>query len=143
MKAPRLLLALVLSFAAALTVFAADASEKVYELRTYTAPPGKLNELLARFRQHTLKIFERHGMVNHVVPRSELTSRTLELAGRIAANDPFTMKLVKESMNFAQDEMGRKAAMDHAFQVHQIGHVPQLRRDANGHRWGHAASCGS
>ena len=73
MKAPRFLLALVMSFAAALAVHAADASEKVYELRTYTAPPGKLNELLARFRQHTLKIFERHGMVNvgYWVPMNE------------------------------------------------------------------------
>jgi hypothetical protein len=73
MKAPRFLLALVMSFAAALAVHAAGASEKVYELRTYTAPPGKLNELLARFRQHTLKIFERHGMVNvgYWVPMDE------------------------------------------------------------------------
>lgn len=28
----------------------------------YHAPPGKLPELLARFREHTVKIFERHGM---------------------------------------------------------------------------------
>jgi hypothetical protein len=36
----------------------------VYELRTYTAPEGKLGDLNARFRNHTLKIFERHGMKN-------------------------------------------------------------------------------
>jgi len=34
----------------------------VYELRVYHAPPGKLGELLARFREHTLKLFEKHGM---------------------------------------------------------------------------------
>jgi hypothetical protein len=34
----------------------------VYELRVYHAPPGKLTELLARFREHTLKLFEKHGM---------------------------------------------------------------------------------
>lgn len=39
-------------------------SAKVYELRTYTAPEGKLPNLLARFRDHTLRIFERHGMTN-------------------------------------------------------------------------------
>jgi hypothetical protein len=73
MKLPRILLALVVSFAAAFTAPAADSSEKVYELRTYTAPPGKIGELLARFRQHTLKIFERHGMVNvgYWVPMDE------------------------------------------------------------------------
>ena len=39
-------------------------SPKVFELRTYTAPEGKLPNLLARFRDHTLEIFERHGMTN-------------------------------------------------------------------------------
>jgi NIPSNAP len=34
----------------------------VYELRVYHAAPGKLGELLARFREHTVKLFERHGM---------------------------------------------------------------------------------
>lgn len=37
---------------------------RVFELRTYTAAPGKLEELHARFRGHTMRIFERHGMTN-------------------------------------------------------------------------------
>src|ERR671910_479244 len=37
---------------------------KVFELRTYTAPEGKLNDLLARFRNDTMRIFEKHGMEN-------------------------------------------------------------------------------
>jgi hypothetical protein len=40
----------------------ADASKHVYELRTYTAPEGKLGELHARFRDHTIRIFNKHGM---------------------------------------------------------------------------------
>jgi hypothetical protein len=36
----------------------------VYELRVYTAHEGKMPELLARFRDHTCKLFEKHGMVN-------------------------------------------------------------------------------
>lgn len=36
----------------------------IYELRTYTAHEGKLEALEARFRDHTLKIFESHGMKN-------------------------------------------------------------------------------
>jgi NIPSNAP protein len=35
---------------------------KVYELRTYTAPEGKLENLHARFRNHTIRIFNSHGM---------------------------------------------------------------------------------
>jgi hypothetical protein len=42
----------------------APAATGVYELRVYHAAPGKLGELLARFREHTVKIFERHGMKN-------------------------------------------------------------------------------
>jgi hypothetical protein len=37
-------------------------STGVYELRIYHAAPGKLADLLARFREHTVKIFDRHGM---------------------------------------------------------------------------------
>jgi len=37
-------------------------STAVYELRVYHAAPGKLSELLARFRDHTIKLFEQHGM---------------------------------------------------------------------------------
>jgi NIPSNAP len=37
---------------------------EVYELRIYHAAPGKLGDLLARFREHTTKLFERHGIKN-------------------------------------------------------------------------------
>jgi hypothetical protein len=36
----------------------------VYELRVYHANEGKLDDLLKRFREHTTKLFERHGMKN-------------------------------------------------------------------------------
>lgn len=68
----------------------------------------------------------RRGMINHVVPRDQLAASALELAETIAAKNPFTMKLVKQAMNFAQDQMGRKASMDHAFHLHQIGHMQAM-----------------
>ena len=37
---------------------------KVFELRTYTSPDGRLDDLVARFRNDTLRIFEKHGMHN-------------------------------------------------------------------------------
>ena len=39
-------------------------STVVYELRVYQTVPGKLSDLLARFREHTVKLFEKHGMKN-------------------------------------------------------------------------------
>ncbi|WP_206294278.1 NIPSNAP family protein [Humisphaera borealis] len=44
---------------------AADAPKgKYYELRIYTAAPGKLDALNARFRDHTINLFKKHGIEN-------------------------------------------------------------------------------
>jgi len=43
---------------------AEDKTERVYEMRTYYAPDGRLDDLHARFRNHTVRIFEKHGMTN-------------------------------------------------------------------------------
>lgn len=40
------------------------ADPPIYELRVYTCEPGKLEALHARFREHTLRLFEKHGMKN-------------------------------------------------------------------------------
>src|SRR5207249_7260127 len=39
-------------------------SSMVYELRVYHAYEGKLDDLLRRFREHTTKLFEKHGIRN-------------------------------------------------------------------------------
>jgi len=46
------------------SVAAEPQADGVYELRTYTAAEGKLEALEARFKNHTLKLFEKHGMKN-------------------------------------------------------------------------------
>ena len=47
-------------------VRAADAPQpaRVFEIRTYHTLPGRLDALHKRFREHTMKIFEKHGMAN-------------------------------------------------------------------------------
>ncbi|HEX6213218.1 MAG TPA: NIPSNAP family protein [Vicinamibacterales bacterium] len=59
---------LVIGFAAgswqSASVAHAQNTGRVFELRTYTAPDGKLPELQARFRNHTMRMFEKHGMKN-------------------------------------------------------------------------------
>jgi hypothetical protein len=49
------------------------ASGRVFEMRTYTSPPGKLADLQARFRDHTIRIFNKHGMtsVGYWIPQDE------------------------------------------------------------------------
>ena len=52
-------------FAGAAFVTAADLKDsRVYELRIYHAAPGKLDDLNARFRDHTVRLFEKYGMEN-------------------------------------------------------------------------------
>jgi hypothetical protein len=43
---------------------AAGKDARVFELRTYTTTPNNLPNLNARFRDHTVKLFETHGMTN-------------------------------------------------------------------------------
>jgi NIPSNAP len=43
---------------------AGDDKISLFEIRTYTTEPGKLEALNARFRDHTTKLFEKHGMTN-------------------------------------------------------------------------------
>src|SRR5205823_5478606 len=58
------LLALAPLVALAGAARAAEKDTRVYEMRTYTAAPGKLDALHTRFKDHTLKLFEKHGIAN-------------------------------------------------------------------------------
>jgi hypothetical protein len=48
----------------ATTALAAEKDTRVFEMRTYHAAEGKLDALNARFRDHTVKLFEKHGITN-------------------------------------------------------------------------------
>ena len=56
----------------------AFAQNRVYELRTYTCNEGKLDALKARFRDHTIEIFKRHGIesVGYWIPQDPERSKT-------------------------------------------------------------------
>jgi predicted GIY-YIG superfamily endonuclease len=55
---------------------------RVFELRTYTTYEGKLPDLQKRFREHTLEIFQRHGMTNiaYFTPEDKPNTLTYLLA---------------------------------------------------------------
>jgi len=84
----------------------------VFEIRTYTAEPGKLDALHARFRDHTVQIFKKHSMtsVGYFAPQDDPLSKNtliyvLSFPSRDAAkkswdefrNDPEWQKVAKES----------------------------------------------
>lgn len=58
---------------------AADKDTRCFEMRTYYAAPGKLDALHARFRNHTVKLFEKHGMENigYWVPQENPDSKLI------------------------------------------------------------------
>lgn len=68
MKANKFVLGAIAMIAVGLIGFAAGVSggqekkTRVYELRTYTVLPGRLPALHKRFAEHTMKLFEKHGM---------------------------------------------------------------------------------
>jgi hypothetical protein len=55
----------------------AQSDRHVFELRTYTSPEGRLGDLQARFRNHTVKLFEKHGItsVGYFVPQDAPASQ--------------------------------------------------------------------
>jgi hypothetical protein len=57
----------------------AQSPNRVYELRMYHANEGKLDEVVARFRDHTVAIFNRHNMksVGYFVPQDAPESKNL------------------------------------------------------------------
>ena len=57
-----LLLAVML--ASTLTATAAEPDTRVFEMRIYFSPAGKLDELHTRFREHTMALFTKHGITN-------------------------------------------------------------------------------
>jgi hypothetical protein len=74
-----ILMAAVLAPAQRGEATAPAADTRLYELRVYYAAPGKLEALHARFRNHTMKLFEKHGLGNggYFVPVGDNPERKL------------------------------------------------------------------
>lgn len=87
----------------------------------------KAKELLFTADWLSAQEAEKLGMVNHVVPRYELTTFTLTLAEKIATKPLFALKLAKEAVNAAQDAQGRSSAMQTAFALHQLAHSHNMQ----------------
>ncbi|WP_445942429.1 enoyl-CoA hydratase [Pseudonocardia sp. T1-2H] len=68
------------------------------------------------------------GMVNRVVPESDLEAETLSLAELIATRPSMGLRLAKRSVNGALDAQGQATAIDNAFALHHVGHANNLIR---------------
>lgn len=87
------------------------AENRVFEIRTYTAPEGKLGDLQARFRNHTVDIFKKHDMtsIGYFAPMDEpLKSNTLIYVLAFPSRDAAK----KSWSEFAKDPEWQKVAKE-------------------------------
>jgi len=137
-RAVTLIAATVVALSAAT---AADKDSRVYELRTYTAAPGKLDALNARFRDHTLKLFEKHGITNvaYWVPIDNKDNQLIYLLShaskegrdrsfRTFGSDPAWQAAVKET-----EANGRLATKVEYRLLTPTDYSPMMKSGSDGH----------
>ena len=91
------------------------------EVRQSSGPPMLLapwimgtkraKEMLLTGNMVSAELAEKYGMVNHVVPDDKLMAFTYRMARKIAAIDPFAIKMSKYTFNRAFDIMGFKTSL--------------------------------
>jgi hypothetical protein len=89
----------------------AMAQNRVYELRTYHCNEGKLETLKARFRDHTIEIFKRHGIesIGYWVPQDPETSKNTLIYLIV---HPSRADAAKNWAAFSSDPEWKKVAAD-------------------------------
>ncbi len=104
-------------------IFAADdamflAANFQYFSIPWDVHPRRAKELLYESRFIDAVEAAELGLVNRVVPRADLMDQTLEYAHRIAANDPFQLRMIKVAVNQMQDQQGFAAHISAAHALH-------------------------
>jgi enoyl-CoA hydratase len=104
-------------------VVAFGANGHEFFLHPWELGPRKAKEILFTGGSLTAGECKDLGMVNHVVPREELESFTLDLARRIARRPAFGLKLAKQAVNFCMDLQGQQQALTGTLAMHHLGHA--------------------
>jgi enoyl-CoA hydratase len=94
-----------------------------YFAHPYELGIRKAKELLFTADWWDAEEAHRLGMVNQVVPRAELEERALEMAKKIAEKPAFALKMTKQAVNTALDNMGQRATQDTVFGLHHLCHA--------------------
>lgn len=64
----------------------------------------------------------RLGMVNKVVPREKLEETTMAFAQKLALQSAYSLKFIKQAVNYVQDLMGYRQAVRFGFNIHSLTH---------------------
>jgi hypothetical protein len=90
----------------------AAAKPRLFELRTYTTNPGRLEALHSRFRDHTLSIFKKHGMTSVIYWRPESGQPGMENKMVYLLAFPDEAALTARWAAFGADPEWKKVAAD-------------------------------
>ena len=94
----------------------------------YFAHPYELNPRIAKEflflgeRMSAERAYEM-GMVNRVVPLSELESSVMEMASKISVMPRLGLTLTKQAINHVEDLQGKRNGMEAAFAWHHFSHA--------------------
>ena len=94
--------------------------------------PRKTKEILWQGRFVEAEEAKELGLVSQVVPRDELEQATMALAARIARTDPFVARMIKLSVNQAQDAMGFRTAVQSAHSAYMLMQMGGRVRPSSG-----------
>ena len=79
--------------------------------------PGKAKELLFSGESIDGREAARIGLVNDVVPLTQLEQRAIDLATKIAANSSFSLRMIKRGLHLANSEMSLEAVMEYEIEA--------------------------
>jgi enoyl-CoA hydratase len=85
--------------------------------------PRRAKQLLFTASTFSAEQARECGMVNEVVPVDELLDHTMALAAKVAAMDPWAVRLAKRAINAAVDTMGFSNSIAANFDIHHLGHA--------------------
>lgn len=97
-----------------------------YHGHTWELGPRKAKQMLFTAQKILAEEAAQLGMVNEVVPVDELHTFAYELAEQIAAQDLFSLMMAKRVVNQTIDTMGQPAALQSAFDIHELQHAQCL-----------------
>ncbi len=97
-----------------------------YFTHPFELGPRKAKEMLFTSDWVTAEEGLRLGMVNHVVPVGDERTKALEIARKVIQRPLIGLRLAKESVNTAEDTMGRREVIKQAFAYHHMAHAQNM-----------------
>jgi len=94
-----------------------------YFAHAFELPPRVAKEFLLLGERMPAARAYQFGMVNRIVPRSELESATAAIAAELATRPRLGNWLIKQAINHVEDLRGKRTAMDAVYHMHHFAHA--------------------